>query len=230
MKVAEQTKLMAEGEERLAEAGKTGLAFARLSGYDTMFALDKMQMKPYQTGRGAEWNAAYDQGVSSFIRKFLLDTVDHAHWGDDVMKEKSLRLGVGVKDRKLDPYSRVQELNDRLRKMRFLAKHGTNLQDRSKVTDEMIASAFGLDKDNLEPAMFKQIVSQIRGLDPSQWTEMFSPQKAPFQMLIITVHNKGIMPHLNVKKIVRSNSSDRLGAVVDLLLATETETRKTWTG
>jgi hypothetical protein len=217
---AEQTKLIAKGE--------AGLAFARLSSYDTMFALDKMQMKPYQTGRGAEWNAAYDQGVSSFIRKFLLDTVDHAHWGDDVLEEKRLRLGVGVKDRKLDPYSRVQGLNDRLRKMRFLAKHGTNLQDRSKVTDEMIVSAFGLDKDNLEPAMLKQIVSQVRGLDPSQWTEMFSPQKAPFSDARYYGTQQGYNATLERKEdpFKVELLAERLGAVVDSITATEKETAK----
>ena len=164
--------------------------------------LDRFQTEPFTQKRTANWMNEYERGVNEFRMKFMTpyyanpeqgymgaDTrprftdKDLAAWGEefqDALGGKGRGSYETTKNGVQGPYGEAGKLNQKLRFMEFLAKYGPYLSDPSKVSDDMIAKAGNLDVSSMNPAMRRQVLSQIRGLDYQSWTQTFTPEKAPF--------------------------------------------------
>lgn len=193
-----------------------------VSGQETLMNLEGMQKTPFQPEKDAKWLAAYKKALSVYSGIY-----DTPRFKDkDILSELSGIEDVAGKDAAkgiAKPFNDVLGMNARLTASDFFAKYGPQLGNSKLVTDEMISGAVGLDRKNMSPEMTKSIISQIRGLDYTSWTQTFEPQKAPFSQALQYGTKEGYNATLERKdsdpvvQILRS----KLDAVISAIVAKE---------
>lgn len=151
-------------------------AYARLSGYDTMFGLDPWQRSPFQPEYGNVWQDMYRSTSAASVDKYML-----GGFSQDYLTEMSgISDKLGLEDDKKSPFSQIKDRQKRLVAQKFMLQHGLDIRDSGKVSDDQIIKAFGLDIENTPDDMMQRILGQIRGADPGQWMQMFGAPKSPF--------------------------------------------------
>jgi len=202
------------------------------SAYETIMGLEGTGAKPFQRKPTAKWKAKYAAALDAFLERY--PDPEQSYSEEYVTKQLGLLstnqvLSNAERNGLREPFDATIKTSNRLKRMRFLAENAFSLRS---MKPETIISKFGLDKMNIPPNMMDSIISQIRGLDPTQWAETTFRDKAPFSEALQYGSREGYNATLERKDDYAVQVlAPKLQSLIDKVVATKLandEADETW--